>query len=218
MGKGKITGKTTTKKSIIDRIFPVKYDFYYMLHEQARVNAAGVNALYNWLGSGSEDESMALVKYVNDADDIRMDLEMRLIEAFTTPFDRGDIYSISVAMDKTIEYTKSTLLSMQEFDVKSNDTIIKMTEKLKEGMDIFSESIKELKDDPFEAGRNIAKIRLTHVAVEQLYRNGMAIVFKDVSDPMFALKHREVYHHIKDASSNLEYAVDILHRIVIRLT
>jgi len=53
--------------------------------------------------------------------------------------------------------------------------------------------------------------------VEQLYRDGMARVFKGC-DPIDALRHREVYHHIKDASSNLEDAVNILHKIVIRLT
>ena len=35
---------------------------------------------------------------------------------------------------------------------------------------------------------------------------------------MYALKQREVYHHIKDASTNLDDAVDLLHRIIVRLT
>jgi hypothetical protein len=34
---------------------------------------------------------------------------------------------------------------------------------------------------------------------------------------MQALKQREVYHHIKDASSNLDESVDVLHRIIVRL-
>ena len=204
-------------KNIIDRLFPVKYDFYEMLDSQANTNALGVNALYSWLSSGSAAESEALIKYVKDADKTRMDMEKKLIEAFMTPFDREDIYSISIGMDKIIEYAKSTLLSMQEFDVKPNDIIIRMVGKLKEGADIFSESIKGLKGNPSKAGENISKMRDTHVEIEQLYRDGMTIVFKS-NDPMYAIKQREVYHHIKDASEDLENAVDILHRIVVRLT
>ena len=196
-------------KNIIDRLFPVKYDFYEMLDNQANTNALGVNALYSWLGSGSASEREALIKYVGDADKIRMNMEKKLIEAFMTPFDREDIYSISIGMDK--------IISMQEFEVKPNDIIIHMVEKLKEGADIFSESIKGLKGNPSKAGENISKLRDTHVAIEQLYRDGMAIVFKS-NDPMFAIKQREVYHHIKDASFGLEDAVDILHRIVVRLS
>lgn len=205
------------KKNIIDRLFPVKYDFYEMLDNQARITASGIDALYNWLGNGSETESKALIQYAKDADEIRINMERKLIEAFTTPFDRVDIYSISVGMDKIIEYAKSTLLSMQEYDVKSNDIISKMVGKLKEGADLFSGSIKELKNNPSASGQNIAKMRDTHVMIEQFYRDGMAVVFKS-NDPMYAIKQREVYHHVKDASENLEDAVDILHRIVVRLT
>ena len=37
-------------------------------------------------------------------------------------------------------------------------------------------------------------------------------------DAMEALRHREIYHHLKDASKYLDNAVDILHRIIVRLT
>ena len=74
-----------------------------------------------------------------------------------------------------------------------------------------------MKSNPLKTDQNIAKMRDTHVVIEQLYRDGMSIVFKS-NDPMYAIKQREVYHHIKDASVNLNYAVDILHRIVVRLT
>lgn len=205
------------KRNIIDRLFPVKYHFYEMLDRQAQINGLGVNSLYNWLNSGSEAESDALIQYVKETDEVRMGLEKNLVEAFTTPFDRGDIYSISVGMDRIMEYAKSTLLSMKTFDVKPNNIIVSMVGKLKEGVDIFSESIKGLKSNPTKSEQGISKMRDTHVVIEQLYRDGMTIVFES-NDPMYALKQREVYHHIKDASTTLEDTVDILHRIVVRLT
>ena len=205
------------KKNFFDRLFPVKYDFYGMLFHQAQINGLGIKALDSWLDSGSESESEALLAYVKEADNVRMELEKKLVEAFTTPFDRTDIYSISVEMDKVIEYAKSTLLSMRAFNVKPNNIIVGMVEKLKEGSEIFSESIKYLQENPSTSGQKIAQIRDTHVDIELLYRDGMTIVFES-NDPMYALQQREVYHHIKDASVNLEATVNILHRIVVRLT
>src|ERR1035437_9305512 len=111
------------KRNIVNRFFPIKFDFNEMLDKQA------------------------LIKYVKLADEVRMEMEKDLIQAFSTPFDREDIYSISVGMDKVIEYAKSTLLSMKAFDVKPNDSIINMTAKLKEGADIFSRCIKSLKNN-----------------------------------------------------------------------
>jgi len=204
------------KRNIIDRFFPVKYDFYNMLNKQAEINTLGVNMLHKWLSSSSKEEKEKLLQYVKEADESRMNTESKLIEAFNTPFDRVDIYSISIAMDKIIEYTKSTLLSMEAFEVAPDDTIIFMVDKLKEGTDFLLESMKALKSNPLKSQENIIKIRATHTQVEQYYRDGMTIVFKS-SDPMKAIKKREVYHHIKDASLSLEDTVDIFHRIVVRL-
>lgn len=89
-------------ENLLDRIFPPKYDFFAMLSEQAQMNAQGVNALFNWLMDASAIESSALRQELKAADDIRMELEKKLIDAFTTPFDRGDIYSISIGMNKVM--------------------------------------------------------------------------------------------------------------------
>jgi len=187
------------RKSFFDRLFPVQYDFFKMLETQAITNGYGVKALCNWLGGGLESENDKLIQYVKDADNIRMTLEENLVEAFSTPFDRGDIYSISISMDKILEYVSSTLISMKVFDVLPNEIIIKLTGKLMEGMDIFTVAVGDLKKNPKKSELCIPAIRESNIAVERLYRDGMSIVFKG-GDPMNALRMREIYHHIKDAS------------------
>lgn len=204
------------RRNIINKLFPANYDFYEMLSNQAEINAFGVDILHRCLSSGSYEEKQKLLLYVKEADEARLSMESKLIEAFITPFDRVDIYSISITMGKIIKFCKSTLLSMESFDVAPDDTIICMVEKLKEGTDFLLESIIALKNNPMESQENIIKMRATHNEVEQLYREGMTILFKN-SDPMNAIKYREIYHHIKDASLNLEDTVDIFHRIVVRL-
>jgi uncharacterized protein Yka (UPF0111/DUF47 family) len=186
-----------------------------MLNKQAELNMLGINMLHKWLSSRSKNEKKELFRYVKEADEVRFDMENKLIEAFITPFDREDIYSISVEMDKVIEFAKTTLESMEAYEVDANDVIINMVEKLKEGTDFLFESLTLLESNPIKSQQNIFKMRETHVEVERLYRDGMAEVFK-CNDSMHALKQREVYHHIKDASANLEYTVDIFHRIIVR--
>lgn len=203
------------KRNVFDRLFPVKYDFYGMLNKQAELNMLGIDELYKWLSSRGEKEKEELFRYVIEADEVRLDMESKLIEAFVTPFDRKDIYSISVEMDKVIEFSKSTLESMEAYEVEANDTIINMVKKIKEGTEYLYESLTILESNPIKSQQNITKMRNTHVEVEKLYREGMAYIFKG-NDSMHALKLREVYHHIKDASTNLEYTVDIFHRIIVR--
>jgi hypothetical protein len=203
------------KRNILDRFFPVKYDFYEMLNKQAEINMLGIDMLYKWLSSRKDEDKKSLLSYVKEADVVRLNMESKLIEAFTTPFDREDIYSISIEMDNVIEFAKSTLESMEAFEVNANDIIINMVERLKEGTDFLFEALKILKSNPLKSLQNITKMRKVHVEIERLYRDGMVEVFNG-GDPMLALKQREVYHHIKDASVNLERTVDIFHRIVVR--
>ncbi|MEI7884366.1 MAG: DUF47 family protein [Clostridia bacterium] len=205
------------KINIVDRFFPVKFDFYEMLSNQAELNALGVNSLYNWLQNSSELTSDQVIKYADQADEVRMKMEKDLIQAFYTPFSRADIYSISVGMDKVLEYAKSTLLSMEDFEVAPNEIIICMVAKLNDSTEVFARCLKSLKNHPTKLEKEFVLMRSAHTCVEKLYRDGMIEVFKS-GDFIYALKQREVYHHIKDASTYLEDAVDVLHRIVVRLT
>lgn len=202
--------------NIIDRIFPVKYDFYDLLTEQAYCNFKSISALYEWVISGSDEAENDLNRSVKKSDEVRMQMEDNLTAAFTTPFDRGDIYSISVTMNRVVKYGESTLHSMRAFDVKANATIIKMVEQLKLSAEVFWEAVSNLKQNPDQSESVVIKMREAHLQIERLYREGMIVVFSG-ADPMVAIKKREVYHHIKDASANLEEAVDVLHRIIVRL-
>lgn len=205
------------KRNVLDRLFPARYPFYEMIDQQAKANGQAVNALYRWLNGGSDTDGNALLQTAADAENIRKRLEKNLIEAFTTPFDRADIYSLSSGMDKIIQYTKSTLLSMKAYEVSPDGIIIDMVGSLKEGTAVFYTCAKDLKENPAKSEETFAKMRDTHVRIERLYLSGMTAVFKS-DDPMRALRQREVYHHIKDASVSLEDTVDILHRVVVRLT
>jgi uncharacterized protein Yka (UPF0111/DUF47 family) len=203
-------------KIFFERFFPVKYNFYSMLNDQAELTAKAVSILVRWLKSQSKEDKEALLKCEAECDEVRRNLESKIVEAFTTPFDRQEIYAVSVEMDKILDFTRSTLEAMEAFDVKTDDTITKMLEMLEEGTAVFSEAVKMLEKDTLRVQNKIVKIRGIQAAVELYYREGMVLVFKG-TDAMQAIKHREVYHHIKDASVYLGYTVDIFHRIVVRL-
>lgn len=205
-----------SNRGILDRFFPVKYDFFQLLSQQAELNSLVVGALSDWLDNGSDGKTL-LEKYRIDTDNVRMELEKNLVAAFSTPFERGDIYLLSVDMNKVNDYTMSTYLSMTDFGVPSDPTIKSMVAKLKDGTDLFREAVADLSKRPAHAEERIPGMRSSHTEVEQLYRDAMAELFAG-ADPMHALVLREVYHHIKDASANLNYSVDTLHRIIVELT
>jgi len=204
------------KRSFWERLFPIKRDFYKMLSDQANATFKGVETLKKWLTSRSAEDYRLLFEQAGAADKIRFNMENELIEAFATPFDRQDIYSLSVEMDRTFSYAESTLKEMEAFEVMADPTIIDMVEKLQTGMAELAAATAHLKMNPLKSQRHIENIRNTQVLIDDDYRAGMTALFQG-TDLMHALKYREVYHHIKDASLHLGYTTDVLHKIVVRI-
>lgn len=204
------------KDNFWEKLFPVKYDFYRMIGRQAEVSAKVTACLDAWIHDHSGESYRQLLQEAETADQLRFAMESKLIEAFATPFDRQDIYSLSNDMAKIVEYVKSTLLEIEAFEVKTDSVIQTMLQQLTSGTNNLAEAIRLLKEDPLQGQLQIRTIRQVQQRIEDDYRAGMALLFKN-PDPMLALKYREVYHHIKDAEVSLGYTADTLHRIIMRL-
>lgn len=204
------------KSNFWERLFPLKINFHKMIADQAETTARVVQYLSHWLSSRSEEYYRLLLQEADTADRCRFSMEDHLIEAFATPFDRQDIYSLSIEMARIVEYAKSTLLAMDAFEVVEDAIIHNMVQQLKVGTEQLAEAIRILKVKPRKAKSKIAIIRKVQYAVENEYRAGMVALFNS-HDAMHALKYREVYHHIKDAAVNLGYTTDVLHKIIVRV-
>ncbi len=209
--------KNAGKHGLFGRMFPVNYDFYEMLNEQAEQTSVGVKALLTWLQSGANSDPVDVVREEDKGDQIRLGMERELQGAFSTPFDRQDIYTISRQMDYILNYTMSTAYEMKAFDVKPDDPVIKMANSLLNGADLVAKSVKLLKEDPKAVEGLIPDMRRYERDIEKTYVQTMAAVFS-TDDPIVAMKKREVYHHLKDAGRNLSITVDVLHRIIVGLS
>ncbi|HDP97011.1 MAG TPA: DUF47 family protein [Euryarchaeota archaeon] len=201
-------------KRLIDRIFPPKYDFYGMLKDQADATSDGVRALIEWLRANDHQEPREIVNIEQKADELRHRMEDQLIRAFTTPFDRQEIYMISRQMDQILNFSMSTAIEMRAFGVETDKYIISMAENLLSGTGLISEAIRIMERSPEEAENIIRTIRKQEHDIEHLYIEAMNLIFGS-RDAVEALRKREIYHHLKDAARNLSITVDILHRIIV---
>jgi uncharacterized protein Yka (UPF0111/DUF47 family) len=203
-------------KKLADRIFPPKYNFYHMLRAQAEETAAGVKELLDWLKAGAMDPPDKLSAIEMHADDLRHELEFRLQEAFSTPFDRQDIYSISRQMDQIINFSLSTAVEMRAFGVKPDEAIMTMADSLWHGALQLATAVEIMHRESNRAPGLIREMRKRAHEIEDTYINSMAQVLSQ-NDAILALKKREVYHHLLDAGRNMNTTVNILHRIIVTL-
>jgi hypothetical protein len=202
--------------NMLDKIFPKKYDFYAMLLEQSRTNYKAVHAMEKWITDGDESDFNDVLKNKNEADKIRFKLESDLVEAFATPFDRQDIYSISVEMNKIIDCCKSVIKTIKALEIKPDTTIISMSSLLCQAAQDLTEAISILELAPAQSQSKIESIRLSQSSIEEVYISGLSELFEH-EDAIKILKYREVYNYLKEAALFLGYTVDIYHRIFVRI-
>jgi hypothetical protein len=199
------------KKGLLDGLFPPKYDFHAMLVKQAEATAKGVELLLAAL-RGQRDHHLQALKDLDHSTDLfRHEMERKLGEAFSTPFDRQDIYSMSRQMDAVMNFARTTLTEMEAFEVEPDRCMLDMTEHLLIGTREVVEAVKALGRGLENTDGLIKKMRQEEQSMEETYVLGMQAAFL-LPDHMMVLKKREIYHHIKDAGRALSATADILHR------
>lgn len=211
---GDMEGPREERKRTLDRLFPARYDFYGMLRQQADQTVRGVSCFLAWLEKGDLSEPVELIREEQNADDIRHLMEDRLMESFSTPFDRQDIYQLSRQVDYILNHCLSTAVEMRAFEVRPDPPIMRMASTLMLGVKELARAVHHMERDHLLAEAMITDMRRWEKEIEEIYVEAMAETFRH-KDPVTMLKDREIYHHLRDAGKTLSVTLDILHRITV---
>jgi uncharacterized protein Yka (UPF0111/DUF47 family) len=147
-------------------------------------------------------------------DEMRHAMEDRLVRAFSTPFDRQDLYILSRQMDYILNFSLETALEMHAFGISPDPAILDMAQALLRGTRCVTRGVEILSTEPLAVEKTIKGARAAVRTVDERYIQAMAGLFQG-NDPMGALKKREVYHHLRDAGRALRDTVDLLHRTAV---
>jgi uncharacterized protein Yka (UPF0111/DUF47 family) len=198
-------------------LFPVEHDFYAMLDRQAELTRVGVVSFTQWLERNEDRLGLTVLEKEHEADDARHQMEDILVESFSTPFDRGDIYEVSHQMDQILTYAKSTLREAAALDVMPPQPHYEeFAEALRAGVTAIAEAVHLLGSDPGKSEERIRDVRAASRRIRETYYECLSDVAKE-TDVNLALRRREIYHHLKDAGVMMDRTTDILHRIIVRV-
>jgi uncharacterized protein Yka (UPF0111/DUF47 family) len=203
-------------RSLFSSIFPREYDFLKMLSDQADLTLFGVQAFVTWLKTTPMEKPIQMIKLEEEVNVMRHQMEEKLIKSFSTPFDRQDIYDLSRQMDYILNFAKETALEIYTFGVSPDKNILGMAEALLKGTGYIVEGVKTMNSDKSQTEILIRKAGEAGHEMESIYISGMAELFR-TDDPMNAMRKREIYHHLRDASRTLRGTLDILNHAVVGL-
>ena len=195
--------------------------FVELLIQQCDITVEGVKlmeSLMNRPGSAAL-EQMRAKEY--EADEIRRILIDELHNTFVTPFDREDIFNLSLQVDEMIDYALTTLEEMDLLRVDMDDYLRTMVSLVRQEAEELAMAMHRLSANPRLAGDHARQAKKLEGEVDHLYRVAVAGLFtkpKDFNELMAMLRRREVYRHVSNMSDRADAAANVFGMVVMKLT
>jgi hypothetical protein len=191
--------------------------FLELLLRQAEFAVEGLEMLKQFVRQPDENLADQISKIEKEADEVRRILIDELNRTFVTPFDREDIFALSLTIDDVLDYANTTVDEMVIFEVEPNSFIARMVSLLSDAaMEIYRGV---LRLDPSVANDHAVRAKALENRVEHVYREALASLFvtpDDMEGVMEILKLREIYRHLSNAADRGDQAANVIGDIVVK--
>ncbi len=189
-------------------------DVLGMLRAQADSTVEGLEAMVAWAASRGDDAAADAVRNAEHiADHRKRDLRKALTEAFTTPLDAEDLYTMSERLDAVMNGAKDAVREAEVMGIPPDDHVSAMCDLLLEGVrhlrDAFDELAKEgtRAEGPATEAADAAVKAQRHL--ERAYRTAASALI-DVDDLREVMARRELYRRISRVSDSV---VEVAERV-----
>lgn len=193
--------------------------FLELLEIQADSAVECLEALRRYVKNPDEDTARKISAIEKAADETRRILIDELNNTFITPFDREDIFSLSMTIDDVIDYAKTTVDELVLFKVKPDVYIQRMVGLIADATIEIQRATHRLDDHPNVANEHAVRAKGLENRVEHLYREALADLFNEPENlktvaEMF--KYREIYRHLSNAADRGDEAANVVGDIIVK--
>ncbi|MBK8303085.1 MAG: DUF47 domain-containing protein [Chloracidobacterium sp.] len=199
--------------------FLPKEDHYFALFSQMTVKIQEAAALLVELLRGSDENFDALSKKIksveHECDEITHSVTTKLNKSFITPFDREDIYTLSVALDDVCDYIDAAARAVVMYDIHESDPFaVELAVVLeKQAVEIHG-AVSHLKTAK-GMEHNLLEIQRLENDADEIYFRAMAALFKN-SDAVKIIKWKELYEILEHGTDRCESVGNIIESIVLK--
>jgi len=193
--------------------------FLELLSRQTEFTVQGMEALKQYMQQPDSALADRVSKIESEADEVRRILIDELNRTFVTPFDREDIFSLSLTIDDILDYAESTVDEMVMLNVAPNPFLERMVSLLTDAAWEIKRGVTQLVEHPNVANDHAVRAKALENRVEQVYREAIADLFqdpRDLEEVMEILKLREIYRHISNAADRGDQAANVIGDIVVK--
>ena len=159
------------------------------------------------------------IKAVEHAcDQLTHEVTTKLNKSFITPFDREDIYTLTVALDDICDYIDAGARTIVMYDIRAvNDearelarTIVQLGAAITKAVGMLSK--------PNGINAHFVEIHRLENVADDIYFRAIGKLFKNATDPIEVIKWKEFLEILENATDRAESVANIIESIVLKHT
>ncbi len=163
------------------------------------------------------DQASKRIKDIeHECDEITHGITTRLNRSFITPFDREDIYTLSVALDDVCDYIDAAARASVMYGINDANEFIKDLARIIHELSMEINSATALLKDGKGMSRHLLEIQRLENDADEVYFKAIAALFKNATDPIEVIKYKELYEILENATDRSESVANIIESIVLK--
>jgi predicted phosphate transport protein (TIGR00153 family) len=194
-----------------------EYFAYFLLMTEKIQDAS--NLLVEMMQDKSENFE-SYMKRIKDAehacDELMHKVTIKLNKSFITPFDREDIYTLSVALDDVCDYIDAGARAILMYDIKEINDHAKHFAKVIQGLAMELDSAVSMLKNPKDMTQHIVEIHRLENEADDVYYRAIGELFHQSTDPVTLIKWKELYEILENATDRCESVANIIESIVLK--
>lgn len=149
-------------------------------------------------------------------DDLMHKVTTKLDKSFITPFDREDIYTLSMALDDICDYIDAgaravIMYGITDFNEPSRSLARILSELAKE-----IHSAVSVLNKPNGMNRHYVEVHRLENEADDIYFRAIGDLFRTPPDPITLIKWKELYEILENATDRCELVANIIESIVLK--
>ena len=201
---------------------PKEEKFFEMFSDSARLVQKGAYILKEVFQNYEQlTEKMKAISDVElEADELNDAIIDRLNQMFITPLDREDIYALATTLDDVVDSLQGTMERMVLYrtgkpGAGSNELVRFLTVCTDELVKVF-DLLHNIKENQHKILDHTRKIVVIESEGDRIYRQEVASLFSNCSDPIEIIKWKEVLEHLEVSIDQCESIADLVRGVVMK--
>lgn len=200
-------------------LLPREDAYFEIFSQMTEKMQEAANALVEMMQANPSDFE-AFSKRVKNAehecDELTHKITTKLNKSFITPFDREDIYALSVALDDVCDYIDAGARAIVMYNIQETTDYCKQLAKVIQGLAIEINSAVSMLKKPTDLNQHIIEIHRLENEADDVYFRAIGELFQNGSDPLHLIKLKELYEILENATDRCESVANIIESIMLK--